>query len=78
MMVSCVPQYVSSWPIAIRALSRSWACRRRTLPTMMTRTNKMKRMTKKTMKTKSQPSSDRTNVDAKHSGLWLLEITDYF
>ena len=45
-------------------------------PTMMMRTKKTRMMMTRT--TKSQQSSEnRTNVDAKDSGLWLLEITDY-
>ena len=58
-----------------RTLPLSWP-RRLSILTMMTRANKLKRMTMR--KAKSQPSSEnRTNVDAESIGLWLVEITDY-
>ena len=43
--------------------------------TMMTRANKLKRMTMRKAKTAS--SENRTNVDAESIGVCLLEITDY-
>jgi hypothetical protein len=75
MIISRVLQKRSVCPI-VKSCDYRRLYRPRTLPTMMTIMKKMKRVTMR--KTRSQQSSEnRTNVDAKNSGLRLLEITNY-
>ena len=75
MIISRIPQKNSDWLIAA-SLVTIVGVPPKDPPDDEMRTKKTRMMMTRT--TKSQQSSEnRTNVDAKDSGLWLLEITDY-
>ena len=76
MITSRAPQKRSDW-LLVASRMTTVDVRPKILLMMMMMRMKKTRMTM-TRKTNSQQSSEnRTNVDAKDSGLWLLEITDY-